>query len=99
MRVVYSPVHLGHEIRTQTDHGRPGPGQRGRGARGAHPRRPRADGGFELVGPTEHGEDPITAVHDPGLLAFLRDAWADDAARPASPHGLPRARDDRNVAR
>ena len=46
-----------------------------------------ADGGFELLGPTEHGEDPITAVHDPGLLAFLRDAWADTVAA-GIPHGF-----------
>ena len=39
-----------------------------------------ADGGFEIVGPVEHGEAPITAVHDPGLLAFLRDAWAEARA-------------------
>ena len=41
MRVVYSPVHLGHEIRTQTIYGVQVPGQRGRGARRAHPRHPR----------------------------------------------------------
>jgi acetoin utilization deacetylase AcuC-like enzyme len=34
-----------------------------------------ADGGFEIVGPSEHGDDPITAVHDPGLLRFLDEAW------------------------
>ena len=34
------------------------------------------DGGFGLIAPTEHGVAPITAVHDPGLLAFLREAWA-----------------------
>ena len=27
--------------------------------------------------PTEHGEAPITAVHDPGLLRFLSEAWAE----------------------
>ena len=40
MRVVYSPVHLGHEIRHRDPDGRPGPGQRGRRTRRAHPRRP-----------------------------------------------------------
>jgi acetoin utilization deacetylase AcuC-like enzyme len=34
-----------------------------------------ADGGFELVEPTEHGTGPILAVHDPGLLRFLEEAW------------------------
>jgi hypothetical protein len=29
------------------------------------------DGGFELQQPREHGEEPIAAVHDPGLIRFL----------------------------
>ena len=36
-----------------------------------------ADGGFPLVAPTEHGEAPITAVHDPGLVRFLEVAWSE----------------------
>jgi acetoin utilization deacetylase AcuC-like enzyme len=36
-----------------------------------------ADGDFEFVAPTEHGVEPITAVHDPAMLAFLEDAWRD----------------------
>ena len=36
-----------------------------------------ADGGFALTGPTEHGEAPITAVHDPGLVRFLEVAWSE----------------------
>jgi acetoin utilization deacetylase AcuC-like enzyme len=36
-----------------------------------------ADGGFELVDPTEHGELPILAVHDRGLLRFLEQAWGE----------------------
>ena len=39
-----------------------------------------ADGGFELAAPTEHGEAPITAVHDPGLVRFLEVAWSEVAA-------------------
>ncbi|MEX0836225.1 MAG: hypothetical protein WD010_09050 [Nitriliruptor sp.] len=34
----------------------------------------------DLVAPTEHGDAPLLAVHDPGLVAFLRDgyrAWRD----------------------
>jgi acetoin utilization deacetylase AcuC-like enzyme len=34
-----------------------------------------ADDGFELVGPTDHGREPIEAVHDPGLVRFLEEAW------------------------
>ena len=29
------------------------------------------------VAPTEHGEAPITAVHDPGLVRFLEVAWSE----------------------
>jgi acetoin utilization deacetylase AcuC-like enzyme len=36
-----------------------------------------ADGGFDLVGPTEHGAGPIATVHDPAMVAFLEDAWRD----------------------
>ena len=35
----------------------------------------RADGGFEVVEPSDHGTAPITAVHHPGLLRFLEAAW------------------------
>lgn len=33
------------------------------------------DGGFKLELPTEHGAEPITAVHDEGLVRFLEEAW------------------------
>lgn len=36
-----------------------------------------ADGGFMFRDPTEHGLDPITAVHDPGLIRYLENVWAD----------------------
>ncbi|MGZ8604060.1 MAG: histone deacetylase family protein [Actinomycetota bacterium] len=36
-----------------------------------------ADGGFTFEGPAEHGAGPITAVHEPGMLAFLEHAWLD----------------------
>jgi len=34
-----------------------------------------ADGSFERVPQREWGTDPIVAVHDTGLVAFLADAW------------------------
>ena len=75
MRVVYSPLHLGHDIVTETYMGRPIPAnevaERAERIRGAL----EADGGFELVAPAEHGDDPIVAVHDPGLVRFLAEAW------------------------
>jgi acetoin utilization deacetylase AcuC-like enzyme len=76
MRVVYSAAHLGHDPITETVMGVAIPAnevaERAERIRGALI----SDGGFDLVEPTEHGEEPITAVHDPGLVRFLADAWA-----------------------
>jgi acetoin utilization deacetylase AcuC-like enzyme len=76
MRVVHSPHHLDHGISLQTVHGV----QVAANEVADRAERIRttlvADGGFELVGPVEHGDGPITAVHDAGLLRFLAEAWA-----------------------
>src|SRR4051812_20515728 len=40
-----------------------------------------ADGGFSLEAPTEHGPDPILAVHDPGLVRFVDEAWREARAQ------------------
>ena len=43
------------------------------------------DGGLELCQLTEHGRQPIEAVHDPALIRFLETAWqAWQAIAPAS---------------
>jgi acetoin utilization deacetylase AcuC-like enzyme len=34
-----------------------------------------ADSTFEFIAPDEYGTEPIAAVHDPGLIAFLESAW------------------------
>ena len=77
MQVVYSPVHLAHDITHETYMGVAVPAnevaERAERIRTAL----EADGGFTLTGPTEHGEAPITAVHDPGLLRFLEVAWSE----------------------
>jgi len=77
MRVVYSPMHLAHDLVTEVVLGVPVPAfevaERAERIRTAL----LADGGFELGEPTEHGLDPIHAVHDPGLVRFLEDAWSD----------------------
>lgn len=31
--------------------------------------------GLDVLGPEEHGDEPIVAVHDPGMLAYLRTAY------------------------
>ena len=77
MQVVYSPAHLGHDITVETFMGLPIPAnevaERAEKIRTAL----EADGGFSFLGPTEHGEEPITAVHDRGLLRFLEVAWSE----------------------
>ena len=81
MQVVYSPAHLGHDITVETYMGSPIPAnevaERAERIRTAL----EADGGFSIIGPTEHGVDPITAVHDPGLVRFLEVAWSEHRAQ------------------
>ena len=82
MQVVYSPAHLGHDITVETFMGLPVPAnevaERAERIRTAL----EDDGGFPTTGPSDHGPDPITAVHDPGLLRFLEVAWSElDAQR------------------
>jgi acetoin utilization deacetylase AcuC-like enzyme len=87
MRVVYSPAHLGHDIVSETVMGMAIPAnevaERAELIRAAL----EADGGFPIEPPKEHGEGPITAVHDQGLVRFLAEAWdqmiAEGVDRPA----------------
>ena len=75
MKAVYSPAHLAHDVSEELTFGAFSPAnevaERAERIRAALV----ADGGFEFVAPTEHGEGPITAVHDEGLLRFLETAW------------------------
>jgi acetoin utilization deacetylase AcuC-like enzyme len=75
MRVVYSPAHLAHDVVTETVAGAAIPAnevaERAERIRATL----EADGGFELVPPTDHGAEPILAVHDEGLVRFLDEAW------------------------
>jgi acetoin utilization deacetylase AcuC-like enzyme len=77
MQVVYSPRHLAHDIDTETYMGVGVPAnevaERAERIRSAL----EADGGFTFSEPTDHGEAPITAVHDPGLVRFLEAAWSE----------------------
>ncbi|MEX2184722.1 MAG: histone deacetylase family protein [Chloroflexota bacterium] len=75
MHVIYSAAHLGHDVTVETVFGEAIPAfevaERAEIIRAAL----EADGGFELVTPTSHGVEPITAVHDEGLVRFLEEAW------------------------
>jgi acetoin utilization deacetylase AcuC-like enzyme len=77
MQVVYSPTHLAHDIVTETYMGVAVPAnevaERAETIRAAL----EADGGFAIREPTEHGEAPIIAVHDPRLVRFLEVAWSE----------------------
>jgi acetoin utilization deacetylase AcuC-like enzyme len=82
VRVVYSPAHLAHDVVTETVMGSAIPAnevaERAERIRSTL----EADGGFALEAPTEHGSDPILAVHDAGLVRFIDEAWS--AARAQS---------------
>ncbi len=75
MKVVYTPRHLAHDVSHETYLGLPVPAnevaERAERIRAAL----EADGGFDLVEPTEHGLEPVLAVHDPGLVRFVEEAW------------------------
>jgi acetoin utilization deacetylase AcuC-like enzyme len=75
VKAVYTEHHRAHEVSDEVFLGLPIPAhevvQRAGIIRGALV----ADGGFDLVEPTEHGELPILAVHDRALLRFLEEAW------------------------
>lgn len=89
MRVVSSAEHRAHEPPFEVEHGVVGPayeiGERAETIRRAL----EADGGFEVVGPSSHGLDPITAVHDPAMVSYLEEAWRDWRAAESAPAIVP----------
>ncbi len=75
MRVVYSPAHLAHDVVTETVLGTVIPANEVAERAERIRTTLEADGGFAIEAPTEHGTDPILAVHDAGLLRYLAEAW------------------------
>ncbi|MBI2762645.1 MAG: histone deacetylase family protein [Chloroflexi bacterium] len=77
MKVVYTSAHLAHDVTLETYLGIAVPAnevsERAERIRNAL----EADGGFDLMGPTDHGVEPILAVHDEGLVRFVESAWSD----------------------
>ncbi|MFL5680506.1 MAG: histone deacetylase family protein [Chloroflexota bacterium] len=75
MKAVYSPAHLAHDVSQETFLGFPVPANEVADRAERIRATLEADGGFEITPPTEHGLDPILAVHDEGLVRFLETAW------------------------
>jgi acetoin utilization deacetylase AcuC-like enzyme len=75
VKVVHTERHRGHAPTVETYLGLPVPACEVPERAEAIARALQDDGGFELLGPTDHGTEPILAVHDPGLLRFLEEAW------------------------
>ena len=75
MRVIHSPLHRLHEPPFEVFSGHPGPpwevAARAEAIRAALA----ADPAFALELPAEHGLEPALAVHEPGLVRFLAEAW------------------------
>ena len=75
MKVVHTERHRGHDPKVETYLGVPVEACEVPARADAIRDALAADGGFELVEPAGHGSGPILAVHDPGLVRFLEEAW------------------------
>jgi len=75
VKVVSTDRHRGHDPQVETYLGVPVPACEVPGRAEAIREALAADGGFERTEPPDHGTGPILAVHDPGLLRFLEEAW------------------------
>jgi acetoin utilization deacetylase AcuC-like enzyme len=75
MKVVHTEGHRHHDPKVETYLGLPLPANEVPARADAIRDALVADGGFELVEPVGHGAGPILAVHDPGLVRFLEEAW------------------------
>jgi len=75
MKVVHTEAHRQHDPKAETYLGLPLPANEVPTRADAIRDALVADGGFELVDPKAHGTGPILAVHDPGLVRFLEEAW------------------------
>ena len=77
MKAVYSAAHLAHDVVVETFLGEPIPANEVADRAERIKSTLEQDGGFEFLGPTPHGTEPILAVHDPGLVRFIDEAWAE----------------------
>ncbi|KAA0122942.1 histone deacetylase family protein [Methylobacterium sp. P1-11] len=75
MRVVHTPDSSRHDPERYMRRGAPIPHPE-QAARYTILRDAALRGGHDLAEPADHGLEPIRAVHDPGYVAFLAEAWA-----------------------
>jgi acetoin utilization deacetylase AcuC-like enzyme len=75
MQVVHTERHRAHAPAVETYLGVPTPANEVPARVDSIVRALTDDGGFAFVDPTDHGLGPIHAVHDPGLVRFLEEAW------------------------
>ncbi|HEX9258263.1 MAG TPA: histone deacetylase family protein [Acidimicrobiales bacterium] len=85
MRVVHSPLHERHDPEMIVEFGLRGPAQEVPDRVDRILAALATDARFSFEEPETYGLEPILAVHDPDLVAYLAEAWADWEARP--PHG------------
>jgi acetoin utilization deacetylase AcuC-like enzyme len=77
VNVVYTPLHLQHDPHVEFETSRVHSPFEHIGRAETIRETLQADGSFTFHPPTEWGTDPISAVHDPGLLRFLTTAWVE----------------------
>jgi acetoin utilization deacetylase AcuC-like enzyme len=75
MKVVHTERHRQHDPKVETYLGIPVPANEVPARADAIRDALASDAGFETVEPVGHGAGPILAVHDPGLVRFLEEAW------------------------
>jgi acetoin utilization deacetylase AcuC-like enzyme len=73
--VIRSDAHLAHDGLVEVERGRAIPGYEVPGRVVEIERALVEAGGYRFEEPTEHGDEPILAVHDPALLEVLAAAW------------------------
>src|SRR5690242_13323120 len=76
MKVVHTEHHRGHDPKVETYLGVPVPACEVPARADAIRDALTADPAFQIQEPTGHGLAPILAVHDPGLVRFVEEAWA-----------------------
>ena len=74
--VVASDAHRDHDPPHEVNYGEVVRPVYERVERGERLRQALVGAGHPLVEPTDHGMDPILAVHEPALVGFLEGAWA-----------------------